>query len=309
MLRNPFLTGLLFILLSACRSPSNLFQEVKPLPSYPSASGIAYRDGKLYVIGDDANQLLILDSSLQVKDSISLYQYPEKRIPKSVKPDLESMTLLEDDRLLLLGSASLAPQRNIAWLIHTLHRQKDSIRLDTFFSRVQLTGIHELNIEGMTAYPGGFILANRGSKGYPKNHLLFTRHSFWTRQSSVEITSMLAGVNTDSTMFSGISGLAYSPRRDALLLTVSTEDTRNSMDDGAIGKSYLWIIRNISSKKNWKAVNPDIIIELDALDSRFIGQKIESVTILKETGKRLYLLLAADNDDGSSTLFKIVVTP
>lgn len=308
MQRSLLLTGFISLLLCACREKSNLLQEVRSLPSYPSASGAAYRDGKLYIIGDDANQLILLDSSLQVKDSIGLYQYPEKRIPKSVKPDLESMTLLEDDRLLLLGSASLAPQRNIAWLIHTGNRQKDSIRLDTFFNRVQLTGIRELNIEGLASYPGGFIMANRGSKGYPKNHLIFTRHSFWTRQSTVEISSMLAGVNTDSALFSGISGLAYSPRRDALLMTVSTEDTRNSMDDGAIGKSYLWIIRNISSKKNWKAVNPDTIIELDAMDQRFIGQKIESVTILKETGKRLYLLLAADNDNGSSTLFRMVIS-
>ena len=308
-MRTTFLkTVIISLWLISCRGKSNLLLEVKPLPGYPSASGAEYRDGKIYLIGDDANQLILLDTTLQIRDSIGLYQYPEKRIPKSLKPDLESMTLLEDDRLLLMGSASLAPQRNIAWLIRRDNKQKDCIRLDTFFHRVQLTGIKELNIEGLTAYPGGFILANRGSKGYPRNHLVFTRHSFWTRQSSVEISSMLAGVNTDSSLFSGISGLAYAPRQDALLLTVSTEDTRNSMDDGAIGKSYLWIIRNISSKKNWKAVNPDQVIELDALDPRFIGQKIESVAILKETAKRLYLLLAADNDNGSSTLFKMVVS-
>lgn len=298
---------LIILLLDSCNN-KNILQEVRLLPHYPSASGIEFKDNKVYIIGDDANNLLVLDSSLYETDTILLYSFPEKRIPKAVKPDLESIALLDDGKLLLTGSGSAMPQRNIAWLIDPATQQKDSIRLDTFYQRILLNGIKELNIEGITAYPGGFILANRGNKGYPKNHLVFTRRNFWNRQSQVEISSLLAGSNPDSSYFSGISGLAYAPKNDALVMTVSTEDTRNSMDDGAIGKSYLWIIKNITPKKNWKAVNPGKIIELDALDARFKGQKIESVCILKETPKLLYLLLAADNDNGSSTLFKLVVS-
>lgn len=298
--------GLLFII--SCKNNSNILQEVKPLPYYPSASGIEYKDQKVYIIGDDANNLLILDSSLKEADSISLYSFPEKRISKAVKADLEAITVLDNGKLLLAGSGSAMPQRNMAWLIDPATKQKDSIRLDTFYNRILLNGIKELNLEGITAYPGGFIFSNRGSKGYPKNHLVFTRRNFWNRQAQVEISSLFAGTSTDSSSFSGISGLAYAPMNDALVMTVSTEDTRNSMDDGAIGKSYLWIIKNISPKKNWKAVNPDRIIELDALDARFKGQKIESVCILKESPGLLYLLLAADNDNGSSTLFKLVVS-
>ena len=291
-----------------CSSQKHMLQEKILLPDYPSASGIDYRDQAVYIIGDDANNLLILDSSLQTKDSISLFHFAEKRIPKKLKPDLEAMTLLDDGNILLTGSGSSFPTRSIAWLINPKTKIKDSIRLDTFYQRITLQGIQELNIEGIAAYPGGFILANRGSKGYPKNHLIFTRRNFWKRQTNVEISSMLAGANTDSSQFSGISGITYASKQDALILTISTEDTRNNMDDGAIGTSYLWIIRNISSKKNWKAVNPDIIINLDQLDPKFIGQKIESVCILKETSSRYYLLLAADNDNGSSTLFKMVVS-
>ena len=293
--------------LASCNSSRNILQETKLLPDYPSASGIEFHQNHYYVIGDDANQLIILDSSLKATDSLALYHYSEKRIPKKIKPDLESISLLDNNQLLLLGSGSLSPYRNITWLIDPTTKKKDSIRLDTFYSRIGLQGIHELNIEGATTYPGGFILANRGSKGYPKNHLIFTRRNFWNRQSMVEINSMLAGSQTDSSVFSGISGICYAPGKDALLLTISTEDTRNSMDDGAIGTSYLWIINNISSKKNWKAVNPDQIINLDELDARFKGQKIESVCISRESKSHYYLVLAADNDNGSSTLFKLVV--
>ena len=296
------------VLIGSCSSQKHMLQEKILLPDYPSASGIDFRNQTVYIIGDDANNLLILDSSLKTKDSIALFSFSEKRIPKKLKADLEAMTILDNGDILLSGSGSLNPTRFVAWLINPVKKTKDSIRLDTFYQRVSLQGINELNIEGIAAYPGGFILANRGSKGYPKNHLIFTRRNFWQRQTGVEISSMLAGVNTDSSQFSGISGITYAPKQDALILTISTEDTRNNMDDGAIGTSYLWIIRNISSKKNWKAVNPDTIINLDQLDPKFIGQKIESVCILKETSSRYYLLLAADNDNGSSTLFKMVVS-
>lgn len=296
----------MFLFIGSC-GKKQLLREVKPLPHYPSASGIEYFNNQCYIIGDDASYLLVLDSNLNPVDSIVLYSSAEKRIPKAIKPDLEAITLLPDKKLLLTGSGSL-PSRNIAWVVDPLNKQKDSIRLDTFYSRLVLYGISELNIEGAAVIPGGIVLSNRGSKGFPKNHLVFTKKNFWERQAQIEINTAFAGVNADSSSFSGISGLAYSAKSDCLLMTVSTEDTRNSYDDGAIGKSYLWIVKNISAKKNWKAINPNKIIDLGEMDSRFKGQKIESVCIRKESSNMLYLVLAADNDNGSSTLFQLAVS-
>ena len=91
------------------------------------------------------------------------------------------------------------------------------------------------------------------------------------------------------------------------ILTVSTEDTRSSYDDGAIGKSYLWITEKISTKINDKALGNIRVIDLENIDSRFKGQKIESVTVIKETDKLIYLALVADNDNGSSTVFKMSI--
>ncbi len=162
---------ILFILCFAvgtgCKNNSNILQEVKPLPHYPSGSGIEYFNNQFCVIGDDASYLLVLDSNLNPLDSIVLYSFAEKRIPKAIKPDLEAITLLPDKKLLLTGSGS-QPSRNIAWVVDPLNKQKDSIRLDTFYSRIALNGIKEVNIEGAAAIPGGFIFANRGSKGFPK---------------------------------------------------------------------------------------------------------------------------------------------
>lgn len=290
----------------SCRN-IQILQEVKPLPHYPSASGIEILNNRIYIIGDDANNLLVLDSNLNAIDSISLYSFPEKRIPKAVKPDLEAIAVLPGGKLFLAGSGSLTPCRNTALIIDPVTRQIDSIRLDTFYQRLTSNSIEELNIEGMTVISAGIILSCRGSKGYPVNHLIFTRHNFWLNQSKTEINVTVTGANTDSTSFSGISGLGYSQESDILIMTLSTEDTRNRFDDGTIGKSYLWIVKNISSKRMHKTILPDKIIDLDAMDSRFKGQKIESVCIMKETKKQFHLLLAADNDNGSSTLFRLTV--
>ncbi len=296
----------LSISFASCRQNSML-TEIKILDNYPSASGIEYFNSHFYIVGDDANDLLILDSNLVVKDSIQLYSFSEKRIPKPLKADLESISFTADNKLLLLGSGSKDPYRNTAWLIDPVTKQKDSIQLDTFYSRLKTNGIQELNIEGACAIPGYHVLSNRGSKGNPENQLIFTGDHFWETQTTTPITTVIIGANTDSSQFSGVSGMTYALKTDRLILTVSTEDTRNNVDDGAIGKSYLWIIKNISGKRKLKAIYPDQVIDLEKMDERFNRQKIESVCIIKETPDLLYLLLAADNDNGSSTLFKVVI--
>lgn len=307
MIKSRYLFLLLLIVIFSCNNNNTLLQEIKILPHYPSASGIEYTNIQFYIIGDDANNLLVLDSNLNSIDSIQLYSFSEKRISKKIKADLEAILITPKNKLLLLGSGSLAPYRNGAWLVDPATKQKDSIRLDTFYQRLSLYGLEEINIEGACAIPGSIILSNRGSKGFPKNHLVFTDNSFWEKQKTSAVTCILVGSNTDSSVFKGVSGLAYASKSDQLILTVSTEDTRNNVDDGAIGKSYLWLVKSISSKKNWKAINPNRIVDLEEIDPRFKGQKIESVCVTKETTNFIYLTLVADNDDGSSTLFHMVV--
>lgn len=304
---NRYLLIFFYILIIASCRTKNILEEVIIYTSYPSASGIEHLNNKYFIIGDDAKNILILDSSLHKLDSISLYPFSEQRIPKSLKPDIESISLLNYNNLLLLGSGSLSPYRNIGWLINSKTKEKQFLHLDTFYQRLRLNGLKELNIEGSCSIPGSILLTNRGNKGFPKNHLILTNDKFWEQQKDAAITKISIGGNNDSSKFSGISGLSYSNKTDRLLLTVSTEDTQNSVDDGTIGKSYLWIIKNISSKKNWKAINPDQIIDLESIDIRFRSQKIESVCISKETTDFLHLILVADNDDGSSSIFKLVV--
>ncbi len=281
--------------------------QVKKLNNYSSASAIEYVNGSYFIMGDDSKDLVILNNELEPTASISLYTFAEKRMLKPGKHDLEAMALLPDKQLLLLGSGSLPTYRHGGWLINTVTKHTDSIRLDTIYKRLHMAGLKVVNIEGACSIPGRVLLANRGNYGWRNNHLAVLDPGFWKNQDSTPVALIRLGGNIDTTVFNGVSGLAYAPGSDRLLMTVSTEQTRSNTADGAIGKSYLWIINDISSKKNWKAVNPNMVIDLEDLDPEFAGQKIESVCVSKETRTSLELVLVADNDDGSSTVFKIII--
>ena len=302
-------TGLLSLLLINCR-PGFTFKSSNELNDYPSGSGMAYFNNRIYLIGDDAAYLLIVDTTLNGIDSINLIESQQRRIPKDVKQDLEAAAVVPVNKsyaVLLLGSGSLDPYRSHAWLIQPYTKQKTQFSLDTFYKRIKAEGIKELNIEGVTAIPGGIVLANRGNKTFTKNHLIFIAKEFWDYQDSTAIKIIKVGTNTDTAFFSGVSGLDYSRKTDRLLLTISTENTYSSQADGAIGKSYLWIINDISSKKRLTAINPNKVIDLAALDKRFVGHKIESVCIIAENRKETALVLAADDDKGTTVLFKIIM--
>ena len=305
------LTIFIFIFFLSC-TQAKKHTEIKILAHYPSASGIEHYNNRFYIIGDDAKAVLILDDELNIKDSISIYSFDDYRFPKNIKPDLESITLLpvkEGYKLLIVGSGSLAPYRNIAWMIDPHTKQADSLRFDSLYHQLAFShGIREVNVEGLCALPGGILLVNRGHLGYPENNLVFIASSIYADlNNAVAHLIPIKSSHNDSSAFAGISGLAYSAKSDRLFLSLSTELTASVYEDGEIGKSYLWIINGISEKLNQNNLAPDKIIDLEQLDSSFKKQKIESVCLVNEKKNEVQVGLVADNDDGSSTVFKLTI--
>lgn len=290
----------------SCRQPSRL-EKIRELKSYSSGSGMVCFNQKIYLMGDDMDYLLITDTSFNTVDTIQITP-GSGRIPRSIKPDIEAVSLLRRRKspfLLLLGSGAVFPYRSKGWLVNVDTKEKTFIDLEPFYNRIRAGGIKELNIEGLTTAAGGMILANRGNKSVPRNYLIFTSPDFWNNQQTADVRIMKLGANTDTASFSGVSGLDYSYKSDRLFLTVSTEDTYSTESDGTIGKSYLWLIDNISSKRRLTAVNPNRVIDLESIDKRFKGHKIESVCILSESKTSYSLALVADDDKGTSILFTI----
>jgi hypothetical protein len=305
-----FVKLVIIVSMLSCNEPPGKLIAIQSLPGYPSGSGLVYHSGHIYLMGDDATYMLVTDTMFNAVDSIPVFASAEKRISKDKKPDIEAMALISKNKnplIVMLGSGSLSPNRDSCIIIDPVTKEKKYYNLAIFYGRLKAAGIRDLNIEGVTALQGGIALVSRGNKSFPKNHLIITSDEFWENQETAIFKLIKAGANGDTSFFNGVSGMDYSHRTDQLLLTVSTEDTHNSYDDGAIGKSYLWIINNISSKKELEGINPNRIIDLEEIDSRFKGQKIESVCIVAESKKEKELVLVSDDDKGGSALFRLVL--
>jgi len=90
-----------------------------------------------------------------------------------------------------------------------------------------------------------------------------------------------------------------------MFFTASTENTPNAYSDGEIGSSYIGYIKNISKKLNNGSVKVTKLISISKYLAEQSAQKIESITVESINGKKVIIHLAADNDNGESTLFKL----
>lgn len=278
--------------------------------NYPSGSGMAFQDTTIYIMGDDASYLLVMDTQFNRIDSILLFDAMTGRIPKEKKADIEAIGIRNPAKageLVLTGSGSVSPFRDSCFIVNRNTRQVSRHSLDIIYRRLRAAGLPQLNIEGAVSIAGNFLLSNRGNKRFPRNQLVILAADFWLQQPVTDIKLIRIGVNTDTSFFNGISGMDYSYRSDRLYLSVSTENTYNTYDDGEIGKSYLWIINDFWSKRKLTALNPDMIIDLEQVDPRFAGQKLESVAIISEKKGETQLALVADDDKGGSVLFKLLL--
>ena len=269
------------------------------LTDYPSASSLEFYKGKLYVIGDDASSIWILDKDHRVLDSIVLFPSKEKRIDKAIKADLESSAIIEvanKDRLVLFSSFSGAKRNKIIFvdLENNNFRQVDS-HIDT-------VGIEESNIEGAANVNGKLVLSNRANTTHKNNSLVFTTLDSNGLGKNYKIINLILPQKKN---IIGISGIAYIKEKDMLIFSASTEDTPNAYTDGTIGTSYIGYIKKISKKLDATNVKADKMISISKYLSEKSAQKIESMIVEEIKRGKAIVHLAADNDNGESTLFKL----
>lgn len=300
------LTGLVFL---SCTRSSATLSAVKQLPWYPSGSALVYHNSHLYLVGDNATQMLIMDSALRVVDSVRLVAGNGFSIEKSIKPDLEAITLIDDDqqvKLLIVGSGAVVPYREQCFVVSPKNNNDvQQFDVHAFYAKLKTMGLRLLNIEGAATVKDQFILANRGNKGNPQNHLIITPLDFYKTPGASGARLLEIEIPAPGGNFAGISGLEYAAVSRRLFLTVSTENTADNYNDGAIGKSFLMIINNFDERMGEAFLRPDRIIDLGQIDKKFVGQKIESAAVVLETDQYTDLVLAADNDKADSWLFKL----
>jgi hypothetical protein len=299
----------LILLAAACghiekEAPHLELVKTTHLPHYPSASSLAFYRDRLYVIGDDAPFLLVLDSGHRPIDSLRLFHEEVKRIPKQTKADLEaSATLVLNGKPWLYAFSSFStPARNR--ILRIAIGEKGQLQLiSSAASSFHIPALAQLNIEGAAAVQDKLVLSNRANNTTRVNYLLVTVPARDTiRTSSTRIIPVtLPGLNK----VAGISGLHYVAEKDLLLFSASTEETPNAYTDGAVGESYIGYIRAITDKLNAESLVADTLIPLSPYLGRQEPQKIESITVERVSGHTLIIHLAADNDNGESTLYKM----
>jgi hypothetical protein len=285
--------------------------DFKELTTFPSGSGIEFHDDKVFIVGDDAKEILIMNKRWKELERIPLFESDVERIPKKIKSDLEATTVVMVNsipRMLILGSGSKTLHRNKAILLDLDSYLKAEFDMTIFFERIKAAGIVDLNIESAaTLVEDYIILGNRGNKKNPDNHLIITKNTFWKHQAEAELTVLpIVFPGKENKMkHAGISGLTYSHKNDWLIFTASTELTDNPVDDGPIGDSFLGIIENASRKIGRKDMKVNEYINLGEAEKSMKGYKIESVCIQSEKEDRVKLQLVADNDNGITCVFKV----
>src|SRR3954447_5189905 len=93
--------------------------DFKELDNYPSGSGIEFYDNNVYVVGEMAGDLLVMNKKWKKPERISLFG-PGQPGTAALPADLEAMTLLTIDKkphLFIIGSGA-TPARSRAVLLN-----------------------------------------------------------------------------------------------------------------------------------------------------------------------------------------------
>lgn len=290
-----------------------VFIQKAVLKDFQSGSSLDFCDDKIYVVGDDAKSILILDKSFNEVDRIAMFEGMSnaelRRIPKDIKQDLETSTVVNIEgipHILILGSGA-NENRSVGYLVNTdMNIVANHFKYNNFVRRLKNEGgLPEVNIEGSAVVGDKFqfiILANRSNKTNPDNFLIITSGLFWEYQDTAPIhTIRLQLPDKDA----GVSEICYDAGTDTLFFTATIEDTTNAIDDGKIGDSFIGYIRNISTKLTSDTIQADELIKLTNISPEFTGHKIEGICIEGRDDKYHIINLVSDNDNDQSHLFKI----
>lgn len=285
-----------------------IFDEIK-IENIPSGSGIIKFKDLYYIIGDDSPFLYSLDkdfntvSKTPIWDSVNA---SDERIEKSIKPDFEALELIGKNEIVIFGSGSKSPERNIFMRILL----KDSLIIEKydvseFYNSLRSLSIlqdSELNIEAAAFHGNQLFLFNRKKNliiGFVYKALLayIKGDSAFPEPEIMEFS--LPKINGIEAGFSGATALIGEPK---ILFTASVENTDNAYDDGEILGSFIGII-DISGNDLSKSYN------FCQIPNSKANLKVESVSIEEEISSgKTKIILISDDDKGNSTLITALLS-
>ncbi|TDG36813.1 hypothetical protein EZJ43_05890 [Pedobacter changchengzhani] len=279
-----------------------------PIENLPSGSGIAKVGDSYYVIGDDAPFLYHLNNEFELISKIPLLDsahFDGERIIKSEKPDFETLELIGENELVIFGSGSKSPQRDIFVRILLGELIIERYNISEFYDNIRnlpIMGDSELNIEA-TAYQSGLIyLFNRKKnliiKILYKDLLAFIKGEIPFPKPEIA-QFLLPKINGVEAGFSGATTLKTNTK---IIFTASVENTHNAYDDGEILGSFIGVI-DISNG------GLSEVFKYCEIPYTEMNLKVESVTIDEEIANGITkVVLITDDDKGNSTIIEALLT-
>ena len=272
------------------------------LEKIPSGSGIIKSGEVYYVVGDDSPFLYSLDRDFKTISKTPLLAPVDfsERILKSEKPDFEAMELIDKNEIVVFGSGSKSPQRNIFLRILLGEPLKiEKYDISGFYSKLlqlPLFKDSELNIEATAFRNNQLFLFNRKPnlilRFEYKDFLAYLSDGIDLPQPEIRQFS-LPKINGIEAGFSGATALMDEPK---IIFTASVENNQNAYEDGEILGSLIGIL-DISDNTISES------FEYCHIPTSGANLKVESVTVEKEISSgETKVVLISDDDQGNSTL-------
>jgi hypothetical protein len=277
--------------------------EYKDLPDIPAGSNLEFYNDHVYLVDDDASDMVIMNKKWQVESTNKLLLNGDANPVPKYKSDFEATTIVDINsipRLLVLGFDA-KDNKHKAVLVNLDNLTKEEFDITEFYNRLKAQ-VGVINIESAAVVLGKLVLCNRDHKRAPENHIIVTDMDFWKHQDMAEITTISFDLPETTKEVVGLSGLTYSYKNDWLVATLLTE---NGNGTGAAGDSYLAVIENASRKVVRKKMKVNALFHLTETDKSFAGYNIQSVGIRTEKSQRLKLQLLADNNAGVNAVFTV----
>lgn len=295
-------------------------QQRRSYQQIPSASGIEFIGNSYYVIGDDSPYLYQLDEQYNLVEQYKLFEtnnFSSGRIPKPLKPDLESMASFRygrDELLLIMGSGA-SPARNRAFLVNITEGAKvkelDFTRFYDFLKKVlRITAEGELNLEGLAIDDTYTYLMQRGLGAGANVLLRFETDdfkSFVMNNGDIPVTAVyyfkLPDIENFTAGFSGAYALD-----DKLFFTASVESAPNAIEDGEVLGSIVGMIDLNALPYASDPANALKVpyVQLKSPDGSVYIGKAESLVVQSGTeGDAYKVVVVSDDDLGGSELLEV----
>jgi len=278
--------------------------DYREIPDLPVGSNLEFFNETLYLVDDDASDMVALNKKWQTLASHKLLRYDEPQILPGSRSDFEATTIIEVNsipRLLVLGFDA-KDKHHKAILVNLDDYTKEEHDITEFYNRLKAT-VGVINIESAAIVLGKLILCNRDHKAAPENHIIVTDADFYRNQANAEITTVSFDLPQTPNQVVGLSGLAYSYKNDWLVVTLLSESA--DKDHATTGDSYLAVIENASRKVVRKKMKVNSLFHLNDSSEGFVGYNMKSVCIRNEKSRRLKLYLLADNKAGKNGVFVV----